>query len=318
MTSTEIDAPRNQGKIRSALAAIFRLSPRYSILSAFGIILGQTAIYLVLFIIRIIANALGEGIAMISGSDQVVLVFWEIAKFMSYTLSVAVAMQIFVEGSLVDLGLKWDRQARLDWLAGFAISFLLVGIYFLVRLVAGEIRITGAAWQVAPPGFVIGNLIITFLIFAFVGWSEELLSRGFYLQVLSERLNPFWGVVISSAIFTYLHRFNTGFGIPYIIFLFAGGLFFAYAVRKTGQLWLAMGLHAGWDYFIVVIFIGEPINNLRIFRLLGLQEYHFSGLLDLAGILLLLLLGAALIRAYARRRAPAPPLPLSHSPSRFT
>lgn len=314
MSATEIDVPIRQSRIRSALAAIFRLPPRRTILRAFGIILGQNVIYLALFLIKLIAGSIAEGIALSSGSDQVLLVFWEIAKFMMYTLSVAVAMQLFAEAELVDLGLKWDRRALLDILAGFAIPCLLVGSYFLIKLVTGQIQITGVAWQLAPPGFVIGNLVITFLIFAFLGWSEELLSRGFHLQILSQGLNPFWGVVLSSAIFVYLHRFNTGFGVSYIIFLFAAGLFFAYAYRKTGQLWLSMGLHAGWDYFIVVVFIGEPIEDLRLFRLLELREFAYSPWFNQVVILLLLLLGATLIRAYARRRSPSPTLPLTLSP----
>ena len=44
----------------------------------------------------------------------------------------------------------------------------------------------------------------------------------------------------------------------------------SFAFLRTGQLWLAMGLHAGWDFFVAV-FWGTPVSGLRLFHLLTIS-----------------------------------------------
>jgi membrane protease YdiL (CAAX protease family) len=210
--------------------------------------------------------------------------------------------KIFAERDLAELGLRQDRWAVLDFAAGLTISFLMSAALFLALLGLGAIKINSFAWQTGAPADIFRNLLFTFLIFAFVGWSEELLSRGYHLQTIASGSNQFWGIFLSSAIFVYLHRFNNGFGFEYIIFLFASGLFFSYAYIKTGQLWLSMGLHAGWDFFVIVIFFGAPINDFHIFRLMDVQALYSIQTLGTALELLVILAGSRLIQKYALYR----------------
>jgi hypothetical protein len=55
-----------------------------------------------------------------------------------------------------------------------------------------------------------------------------------------------------------------------LLYVLGTSLLFAYAYLKTGPLWLSIGLHAGWDFFVVVVFYGSPIGNLNIFHLMDL------------------------------------------------
>jgi len=88
--------------------------------------------------------------------------------------------------------------------------------------------------------------------------------------------------------------------------IFLAGLFLAYAYVRTGQLWLSMGLHLGWNFFEGVVF-GFPVSGLDIYRLLRIQVHGpelwtggafgpEAGLIVVPG----LLLGTALIYGYTK------------------
>jgi membrane protease YdiL (CAAX protease family) len=104
------------------------------------------------------------------------------------------------------------------------------------------------------------------VIYAFVGWNEELFSRGYQLQTIASGLNLFWAAFLSSAVFGIIHLRNphaTWVGATGIFF---AGLFFVYAYSCTRQLWLSIGLHIGWNFCEGVVF-GFPVSGLEIYRL---------------------------------------------------
>ena len=110
------------------------------------------------------------------------------------------------------------------------------------------------------------NVLLFFVIFIFVGWNEELLSRGYHLQTIASGINLFWGVIISSAVFGLLHLGN-----PNATWISAAGIFFAgadlaYVYIRTRQLWLPIGLHIGWNFFEGVVF-GFSVSGLDIYAL---------------------------------------------------
>jgi len=152
------------------------------------------------------------------------------------------------------------------------------------------------------------NVLLFFVIFIFVGWNEELLSRGYHLQTIASGINLFWGVIISSAVFGLVHLGN-----PHATWISAAGIFFAgaylaYAYIRTRQLWLPIGLHIGWNFFEGVVF-GFPVSGLDIYALTRIQvhgpELWTGGPFGPeAGLIVLpaLLVGAGLIYLYSKNR----------------
>ncbi|MFZ5923343.1 MAG: CPBP family intramembrane glutamic endopeptidase [Chloroflexota bacterium] len=139
-------------------------------------------------------------------------------------------------------------------MTGIAITFIVIGTTFIVFLGLGWIQIDGFARDILSLSTVLLNVAGMFFVFAMVGWSEELLSRGFHFRVIERGLNRFWGVFLSSAMFSYLHRNNPDITWGDLIIIFFFGLIMVYAYQKTDNLWLPIGLHAGWDFFVVTIF----------------------------------------------------------------
>jgi membrane protease YdiL (CAAX protease family) len=205
------------------------------------------------------------------GQNESLLAIQEIGRLIACTASIYLVVKIADDENLVSLGLERNRWAFPDIIAGFVITFVVLGAAFLVFLGLGWIRVSGFVWESQPTILVVIGTVVTFLICLFVGWSEELLSRGFHLQTIERGLNRFWGVLLSSILFAYFHRHNPGMTWFGLLYIFIAGLVFAYAYLKTGQLWLSMGLHAGWDFFVVVVFYGVPIRSMRIFHLMDLQ-----------------------------------------------
>lgn len=84
--------------------------------------------------------------------------------------------------------------------------------------------------------------------FLLVGLSEEFLFRG-YAQYTLARGIGFWpSAVCLSLVFGAAHLKNPGEGIIGALNVVVTGLVFAFALRRTGNLWLAVGWHAAFDF----------------------------------------------------------------------
>jgi membrane protease YdiL (CAAX protease family) len=169
--------------------------------------------------------------------------------------------------SFKSLGFEWNEYAVTDLLLGFFIPAILMSLVFLIEWALGYITFEGFAWQFEDFSTVTRSLGFGFLTFVLVAISEEVLSRGYHLQNLTEGLNLFWGLIISSSIFSVLHLANPSSGISAFTGLIAAGIFLAFGWLRTRQLWLPIGLHLGWNFFEGNIF-GYQVSGLETFRLL--------------------------------------------------
>ncbi len=222
------------------------------------------------------------------------------------TGSVYIARRWLDKRSFASLGLKLDKKTGLDLLAGIAITFILMGFIYLIEYGMGWLTFEGFAWDVEPVSRVTLNLLGVFFVFVLVGWNEELLSRGYQLQNLADGLNLTWGVIISSSVFGLLHLGNPNATWASVAGIFFAGVFLAYAYVCTGQLWLSIGLHIGWNFFEGAIF-GFPVSGLDIYPLTnnavnGPELWTGGAFGPEAGLVVLpaLALGAGLIYLYSR------------------
>lgn len=227
-------------------------------------------------------------------------------EVISITASVFLARRFLDKRSISSLGLKFDRWTALDILAGVLITFFMMGFIYLIQWRLGWLTFNGFAWETDSLLTVLGGTLGMFAVFILVGWSEELLFRGYHLQTITSGLNLFWGVVLSSTVFGMLHLSNPNATWVSAAGIFFAGLFFVYGYLITRQLWLPIGLHLGWNFFEGVVF-GFPVSGLDIYRLIritvhGPELWTGAAFGPEAGLAVLpgLLLGAALIFVYAR------------------
>ena len=286
---------------RSILSQIF-LSPDEPRLRAGWRLLIQT---LLMFVFGLVFG----GIAALLGLLGLGPIGGQILNFLIITSSVYVARRWLDKRSFESLGLKLDGRTLVDILAGIGITFVQMGFIYVVMLGLGWLTFEGFAWEFDPVNVVITNVITFFIMFIFVGWNEELLSRGYHLQTIASGTSLFWGVVISSAVFGLLHLGNPNATWVSAAGIFFAGVFLAYGYIRTKQLWLPIGLHIGWNFFEGVGF-GFPVSGLDIYALTritvhGPELWTGGAFGPEAGLIVLpaLILGAFLIYLYTMRRA---------------
>jgi CAAX protease family protein len=84
--------------------------------------------------------------------------------------------------------------------------------------------------------------------FVIVGLYEEFTFRG-YLQFTLARAVGFWpAAVLLSIAFGIVHRNNPGESKLGLAGVMLVGLFWSFTLRRTGNLWFAVGMHASFDF----------------------------------------------------------------------
>jgi membrane protease YdiL (CAAX protease family) len=184
----------------------------------------------------------------------------ELGTALAVTLAVWLARSILDRRPLVGLGLKPGSWMMIDLTAGVVISGLIFFALYWTERRLGWIEFHGLVWQTPYPPPYISLLLRWLLAYSLVAWQEELFNRGYILQNITSGLNLVWGVILSSAIFALLHGLTQPLGWGAYLGLFAVGLLFAAGYIRTRRLWLAMGLHLGWNFFQGPVF-GFPVSG---------------------------------------------------------
>jgi membrane protease YdiL (CAAX protease family) len=253
-----------------------------------------------------IAIPLAIPILLLEISPENLLLNQAIALF-AITPSVFLARRFLDKRSLTSLGLKLDLWILFDLLTGILITFLMMGLIYLVEWSLGWVSFEGFAWQTEAPSKIFLNTLLYLVIFILVGWNEELLYRGYRLQNFTDGLKPIWGILLSSLWFGIAHLANPNAEARFFVAtgIFLAGVFLAYGYLSTKQLWLPIGLHIGWNFFQGVVF-GFPVSGLDIYHLAhitvsGPELWTGGNFGPEAGLVLLpgLLLGTILIFTYS-------------------
>lgn len=92
------------------------------------------------------------------------------------------------------------------------------------------------------------------VIFIFVGLFEEFAFRGYTLYALAESIGFWPAAILFAACFAFVHSSNPGEGAAGEVGVAAIALIFAFTLRRTGTLWLAVGWHAAFDFGETFVF----------------------------------------------------------------
>ena len=169
--------------------------------------------------------------------------------------------------SFSSLGLQTTRTRAADLCFGFLLSGLMVGLTFLALLSFGWIKFQGLTW---PQNQSVAFMQLTLLFLgvgATVGWWEELVFRGYLLQNLQDGLGLKWAIGISCMLYGMIHLLNPNANLLSGLLIAAIGFLRIFGWLRTRQLWLSMGMHAGWNFFQGPIF-GFAVSGRESFTLL--------------------------------------------------
>ncbi|NJK41407.1 MAG: CPBP family intramembrane metalloprotease [Acaryochloridaceae cyanobacterium SU_2_1] len=201
-------------------------------------------------------------------ATQQVDLFDSLVSLIAITLSVGLARRYLDRRSLKSLGLDIHQGLVLNLLVGFLLAGGLMGGIYIVEWQMGWLEVQGYAWEQVTGTTILGELSYGLLIFGLLpSWQEELTDRGYWLQNIKEGLNIAWGISLTSAIFAGRHLLNPHASSLSTAIIFLAGLWLAYSYFVTRQLWLSLGIHAGWNFFEGLVF-GFPVSGLTTFHLI--------------------------------------------------
>jgi len=207
------------------------------------------------------------------------------------------------------LGLRRSGFVVRDLAFGIALSGVMIAAAFVILLACGWLRLGPPAWETSSAGAVLASLAGFGSIFVCVGWYEELLSRGYWFVNLRDGIGVRTAAVVSSSVFALGHVGNPNATLASTASLVGAGLLLAWCVVRTGQLWMSIGMHVGWNFFEGPVF-GFPVSGIQTFTLVR-HEMTGPPLLTggafgpEAGLLLLAIQGlGALVVWWATRERP--------------
>ena len=145
----------------------------------------------------------------------------------------------FESGRLTDFGLGLQRDAAGHFARGLGMGAGAVTVLIVGAVVSGRARCedADANWSAA--------WLVVVLLAGVLG--EEMLFRGYAFQYLVRRWNEPLTILVSGVVFGSAHLLNDRVQFLGMANTVVWGCLLGYAYARTRTLWLACGLHFGWN-----------------------------------------------------------------------
>jgi uncharacterized protein len=175
-----------------------------------------------------------------------------------------------------EYGLPLRQALRKDFWLGALSGFLAISGTLLAMFLLHGFRVTGFALHGTA---ILSSMLAWGIAFLMVGLFEEFLNRGYLQYTLASGIGFWPAAFVMSFLFGFGHYFNANETAVGAVAAGLFGLLFCLFLRRTGNLWIAVGFHAAWDWGQT--FYGVPDS--------GMLPYHsvfrstFSGPLWLTG-----------------------------------
>ena len=182
-------------------------------------------------------------------------------SFAFISLLIFFRVKVIEKRSLSSIGFNKNNWLK-KYSLGFLIGLVMMSIIVLILLSFGYITVEKNPIQLVGISAISSILVILF------GWiiqgaTEEIVTRGWLLNVLSTKYNIGVGLLISSTLFGLMHLTNPNVNYIAVINIILVGLFYGLYVIKTNDLWSVCGMHSAWNFAQGNIF-GFEVSGLDI------------------------------------------------------
>lgn len=126
------------------------------------------------------------------------------------------------------------------------------------------LRATGNFYfgAISPPSAEIARLAVLWTVyFVLVGVTEEFAFRGYPLFTLARGMGFWPAAALMALLFGAVHLLNSGENWVGGASIVVSALLLAFTLRRTGDLWFAIGLHTAWDW-AESFFYGVPNSGI--------------------------------------------------------
>ncbi|HLJ46693.1 MAG TPA: type II CAAX endopeptidase family protein [Bryobacteraceae bacterium] len=178
--------------------------------------------------------------------------------FAAAAIANAITLRIFERGRLSDVGLGWTASSRRNLAVG-----LLGGILAGAIVLLGPVAMRMADLEAVPKEQTHwASILFISVVLLFGAIGEEMLLRGYAFQLLVRAAGPFATILPTSVIFALLHANNPNFGFLAGFNTFLFGVLLGYSFLRSGDLWLPIGIHFGWNWALPLL--GVNLSGLTI------------------------------------------------------
>lgn len=194
------------------------------------------------FLLLVAAQALGAGVSYLAGTREALATPTDLVFALAATVLMVLAYKLIVVrmGEAPRDDLPFDRRAR-DSASGFVQGALVFSAIVGVAALFGSYRVLG----LSPAEDWLPILVVTGLM---AGVTEEILLRGIVFRWLEELGGSWVALALSALLFGFLHAANPNATlVSSLSIALAAGVLLGGAYMLTRNLWLAIGLHAGWN-----------------------------------------------------------------------
>ncbi|MDR3747912.1 MAG: type II CAAX endopeptidase family protein [Acidobacteriota bacterium] len=251
------------------------------------------------------------------------LILSESIGFIVVILATAIMARLG-HGSLATYGLPVRQMFRKNFWAGALWGFLMLTVIMGMMRISHVYSLAGLALSGAS---LLKYAFLWAVAFLLVGLFEESLFRGYVQFTLTSGLGFWPAAAITCTAFALAHRGNPGetwVGLANIVLI---AIFLSLALRRTGNLWFAIGWHMAFDwgesFFYSVPNSGTHTIGHLLNASLGGSQWLSGGTVGPEGSVFDLLVMAAgialLARIYPEAKYPAvPPGPAPPSDAETT
>jgi len=187
-----------------------------------------------------------------------ILIAAALGTFLAAAVANAINIRIFERGRLSDMGLGWNERSpgniKFGLAAGIIAAASFLGPMLLVRAAYFQ---RDAEFPASAP-----SLLFVTCLLLFGAFGEEMLFHGYAFQTLVKASGPFAAVLPFSVLFALAHVNNQNASLLGLINTFGFGLVLGYAYLRTGDLWLSIALHFGWNWALVIL--GLNVSGFRM------------------------------------------------------
>jgi phosphoglycolate phosphatase-like HAD superfamily hydrolase/membrane protease YdiL (CAAX protease family) len=185
--------------------------------------------------------------------------------------SVWVSGRFFDRRQFFDFGFKLNRRWWIDLCFGLLLGIILMTVIFLVELSLGWIKINALFVTNQINSRFVPTILLPLSLYIFVGFYEELYSRGYHLtniaegfrgKIFNSNTSLLLGTILSSAVFGIMHANNPNSNTLSSLNICLAGLLLSTGFITTGQLAIPIGLHISWNFFQGNIF-GFPVSGIN-------------------------------------------------------
>ena len=182
-------------------------------------------------------------------------------SFAFISLLVFFRVKVIEKRSFSSIGFNknnWLKKYSLGFLIGLAMMSIIVLILFPFGYITVEKN------PIQPVGVsAIASVLVILFGWIIQGATEEIVTRGWLLNILSTKYNIGVGLLISSTLFGLMHLTNPNVNYIAVINIILVGLFYGLYVIKTNDLWAVCGMHSAWNFAQGNIF-GFKVSGLDV------------------------------------------------------